>query len=54
MLTQRDKIFDAVLRRSVRDGIIQEVWEADDYPGDFIVDGSKHVLVKHAQSSSST
>jgi len=54
MLTQRDKIFGAVLRRSVRDGIIQKVSEADDHPGHFIVDGSKHVLVKHAQSSSST
>ena len=54
MITQTDKIFGAVLRRSIRDGVIQEVSEADDHPGHFIVDGDKHVLVKHAQSPSST
>ena len=54
MITQTDKILGAVLRRSIRDGAIQTVTEADDHPGHFIVDEDKHVLVKHAQSSSRT
>jgi len=54
MITQTDKILGAVLRRSIWDGVIEEVSEADDHPGHFIVDEGKHILVKHAQSSSST
>lgn len=54
MITQTDKILGAVLRRSIKDGAVQKVTEADDHPGHFIVDEGKHVLVKHAQSSSST
>lgn len=54
MITHTDKILGAVLRRSIKDGAVQKIAEADDHPGHFIVDENKHVLVKHAQSSPST
>lgn len=54
MITKTDQILGAVLRRSIKDGVVQKIAEADDHPGHFIVDENKHVLVKHAQSTSST
>jgi hypothetical protein len=51
MISRQDQIFGAVLLRSIREGAADLIECAGDHPGLFILDGTRHVLIKEATSS---
>lgn len=51
MISRQDQIFGAVLLRYIREGAADRIEDPRDHPGHFILDGTRHVLIKEATSS---
>lgn len=51
MISRQDQIYGAVLLRSIRAGVVQQISDPGDHPGHFVLDGTRHVLIKEASGS---